>query len=280
MSGDDLPPTTWGAGVDAEQLTTLRLRKGREALERGEGSLALAEAEELLDTAPGQEDALWLSGEAAFELGDVHTAALALQTLVDRRPLAAEAWSLLARCRLDRAEFDAANDAATRCLQLQPELAHDLAQAHFVLGIVARQRGRPEAGDHLAQASERDPGCFARGPTVEPKRWVAALPLAIELLPDELRAIFAHVEIDLRDHPRAELLEHSSDPLSPLIPCLVLPPLPPPGLPPARIAIFTDNLRAADPGKGALARALGEALTDLGGLWMDVDLEEGPFSEE
>ncbi len=278
MSGDELPPATWGAGVDAEAMSRLRLDKGREALEQGDPGLALVEAEELLDGDPAHEEALWLAAEAAFELGANFTAVAALEPLLAQRPMAAEAWSLLSRCRLEGMELEEAEQAARRCLALSPERAHDEGQAWFVLGIIGRQRGEPDFKEALRRAADRDPGCFAPRQPSDPAAWRAALPKALLRLPPSLRSLFASISIELRSFPANDDLELRGVPLSPLVPCQMLAPHPPPELPPARIALYTDNLHPDSPEDEDLARSIVWALSDLAGLWAPLDLDL--FSEE
>lgn len=280
MSGDDLPPAEWGAGVDPDAMSDLRLRKGREALEQGDAGLALVEAEELLDINPSHEEALWLAAEAAFELGAGATAIGALEPLLTLQPLSAEAWSLLARCRLDGMELDAAAQAARRSIELVPERAHDEAQAWFVLGIIGRQRGLLDFRSSLEQAAARDPGCYSLRPPDDPRSWKRALAQALKRLPLPLRPIYAAMKIELLDHPRNEDLSLMGEPLSPLVPAQMLPPEPPYGLPPAAIALYTANLRPQSPGPEGQIEALWGAMMDLSELWLPPEPELDDLSEE
>jgi tetratricopeptide (TPR) repeat protein len=109
---------------------------------------------EVLQTDPGQPQALYLHGLLDLAAGRADRAAGLLARAVDARPSHAGARLALARARLDVGQEDGAVDAAETALALDPSRA----EAHFLLGTALNALGRTEeAIASLLQAIARQP---------------------------------------------------------------------------------------------------------------------------
>lgn len=120
-------PSSWAPTLDPGALRELHLQHGRKALEGREPARALVEAEEVLDSSPDDDGALWLAAEALFDMGDLQSARLALGRLNRKARTTVEALSLAARVELELGEVEAADDLARRALDTREGAAHDRA---------------------------------------------------------------------------------------------------------------------------------------------------------
>src|SRR5262249_47441245 len=127
----------------------LRLNKGRELLAKGEVERARLELEEGLKLRPRDEMGLNLLGMVYFRLEMRREAAAIYRSLIDLHPEADILHSNLGILEFKEGRHDAATDALTRALSLNPRNP----KPHLYLGLIARLQGRDEEClEHLRKA--------------------------------------------------------------------------------------------------------------------------------
>ncbi len=146
---------------------------------------------------------LYLAASALYELGEhaeayeVSRRALALEELPELRHLEA----LL---HLQRAEREEALAAASRSIELDPELA----EGHHALGLSFTQLGRIEEADaSFAHASDLDPESYFRPFRLNQDDFDEVVDEALAELPEEFESYLENVEIAVEDVPDAALLK-------------------------------------------------------------------------
>ncbi len=174
------------------QLTSAKLEKARVLYDE-------ARFEEVIETLREEEsvEALYLRASALFELGeheeadDVCEGAISLEELPELRHLEA----LL---ELSRAESEKALTAASRSIELDPELA----EGHHALGLSLTQLGRiDEADAAFARAAELDPEGHVRPFRLSPEDFDEVVDEALAELPEEFETYLENVELAVEDVP-------------------------------------------------------------------------------
>jgi len=192
------------------------LDAARTALQRGDHVSAVLLAEELLDEAPDETEALLVVAEAAPSYGHGEVGALAAAQAASRGADigSLEAFALFAACEVDRA-LVSADAAITR----RPEDA----RAHLVRGLALECVGRvSEAEAAFVRASDLDPDSYPPLLEVPDDDWESHLLAARAQLDAPLRDALRGVSLELLDLPRLEVLRGLQPPPSPLVVALLV----------------------------------------------------------
>lgn len=261
--------------VDPDTMISLRLKKAREALLRGEAEAALIEAEELLEEHPGHADALFLVGDAAQTMRDSGMARLAFEQYLERRPATASALEGLAVARFECVEFQAALEAARASVEVEPGRA----RAWYYHGLLLERLGDQEGATRcFDRANALEPAGHPQPRTWSDAAWEEALEKGRKLLPGPIRAFYAQVPVRWERFPaEAELLDHSP-PLSPMSYALFEgePPIEgdPWTEPPRSVRLYRGNLRHGARKLEDLARRIADALLHEAAAWLGVQEDE------
>lgn len=214
--------------LDARARVAMTLQAGRQALLAENSAVAMMVAEEILDEAPDDVEALELLVEAAARCGHAPLAVEAVRQLAARgvdRP-ALEAVVLLAAVRLEPAL-----DAAERALGRD---AAD-ARAWAVRGQTLELLGRVEEADAaLARARALDPRRYPD--PVDVADWDNLVYEALSELDPDVRDVARGIALDLRPIPDRDWLVDSTAPYPPI------PPSTHGGPDGERLLLFTRNL--------------------------------------
>ncbi len=210
---DDVGGGNWI--IDPLARHAMLMEASRAALARGAFSEAVTLAEELLDDAPDELEALLIIAEAAPRYGHAEVGVLAA-TQAGRRGLevgALEAAALLAARQVERA-LERANALLAR--------APDHARGHAVRGQALDLLGRTEEAEQaLARAFALRPEHYPLPLTVEPAEWDSLLFAAQASLETNFRDVLRRVDITLADLPRLADLHEMQPPPSPLVDALL-----------------------------------------------------------
>lgn len=248
--------------MEPNALGALRLQQARTALEDGDPHSAIVEAEELLDEAPDNLDALFLVGDACLELGDAAGAHAAFLRYLELAPEDAGALSGLAVACFDLTDFEGCIEYARQATTLETELA----EAWYYLGLAQERLGRDrEARRAFARAEKLDPESWPLLKPLSQAEWNVVLGRALQLLPPALKAWFDHVRLDVQALPDLDDLREAQPPLPPTVPALYI------GEPPDHspdpwqthpdcVKVYRTNVERAALWSGDLPRTLAEAL--------------------
>ncbi len=261
--------------IDPETMISMRLKKGRDALARGEPSMALVEAEELLDEHPGHTDALSLSGEAALALRNAPLARVTLEQVLEVRPDSAAVHDLLAVARFECVDWPATLASAKAAIAADPSLA----RAWYYQGLALERTGDAEGALR----------CFERAETLDGERWPLprnfseaawedGLNRGRRLLPGPIRGFYAKVPIRWERFPSETEIQANFPPLSPLSYALFEGEPPADGDPwtesPISVRLFRGNLRHGARSVDDLGKRLADALLQEAAAWLGIMAEE------
>ena len=266
-------PVPWS--VPTDYLLRLRLDAALRALEGGEYTAALVEAEELLAEAPGHEPALGVVGTAALQLGNATLACEAFSLLLELRPDDAETHAVLAMARFGLADLHGALRSARSAVALRP----DLPEAWYYAGLAEeRLRRDTEAREAFARAEALAPDTYAEPDELADDLWQTALGTAATLLPAPLQRFYGDVPARWEDFPQMDELLAVDPPLSPFTDALYDGTPPVEGDPwsqrPGAIRLFRRNLARPSAGPDELAARIARALVHEALDWLGVSMEE------
>ena len=268
--------------VDPDIIAAMRLDKARRAFDAGEVDTALVEAEELLEQRPDDTDALRVVGRAALTIGDAAMAASAFNQLVALAgPEEATTWSGLALARLELADFEGGLAAADRALGLDAALAEAWCARAMCLDRVGRA---VEAVADYARAHELQPTHYPLPVQLPAATWARALGVARRSLPGPIRAFYSGVALNWAEHPDPELLRAEEPPLNPFTWALA------DGLPsedgdpwvdrPSGVTLFRANIAWPPAEMPEIARRIRVALLQEAMHWLAMDEDEEGWLEQ
>lgn len=257
--------------IDPDTMLAMRLKKGREALSRGEPSMALVEAEELLDERPDHPEALLLSGEAALILRDAALARATLDHVLRLKPDSARVLDLLAVARFECADWPGALEAARAALVGDPGLA----RPWYYQGLTLERTGDPaEALRCFERAHAMDNESWPLPRNFSDSAWEEGLARGRRLLPGPIRGFYAKVPVIWEKFPDDRELREASPPLSPLSYALFEGEPPLDGDPwtegPKSIRLFRGNLRHGASTVEELGKRLADALLQEAAAWLGI----------
>ncbi len=260
--------------IDPETMITLRLKKGREALFRGEPAVALVEAEELLDEHQGQPDALTLVGEAALAMRDAPLARTALEQALDASPTASRR-ELLAIARFECVDWKGALEVVRAALEEDPSLA----RAWYYQGLLLERTGDAEgAVRSFDRAHDLAPDQWPLPRNFSEAAWEDGLARGRKLLPGPIRGFYAKVPIRWERFPSEAEIRAAFPPLSPLSYALFEGEPPTDGDPwtegPKSVRLFRGNLRHGARSVEDLSRKLADALLQEAAAWLGAGIDE------
>lgn len=261
--------------IDPDTMIHLRLRKGREALSRGEPELALVEGEELLEDHPGQVDALQLVGDAALSMHDAPLARATFEQLLERQPDRPHALEGLAVALFECVEFRPALEQARAAIEREPGLARCWYYQGLLLERLADQEGANRCFD---RAHALSPEAWPLPRNYSDHAWEEALAQGRRLLPGPIRGFYAKVPLRWERFPAEAELRAPFPPLSPLSYALFegTPPLQ--GDPwtegPKSVRLYRGNLRHGARKVEDLARRIAESLLQEAAAWLGVAGDE------
>lgn len=258
---DDTGSGPWT--MDSHTRAEMRNLAARRSLVSGDETRAILEAEEALDEAPNDADALLIVAEAELLLE---------RPLVARRALAglttAHAWTLRAEACWGSADLLGTVEAGRAALAAGPETAalHDRVGA-----ALERLSGREvEGSEHRSRATELDAANFPPPLSLDARAYESATAIALKRLKGPLARLWRDVPIRLEPWPTLEDLHSESPPLHPEVDALYEGEPPEPGegeVRPQALRLFRRNLAyAAD--LDEVAERIFQALVDEGTAWL------------
>jgi len=264
-----------------EGMRDMRLKEAKEAFKAGNYSLALIEAEELLDHHPDDFDALMIVGDSSLELGEALGAEAAFSRFLEFRPDDPIALSALAIARFELTDMDSAIASANRTLHLVP----DHAEAIYIRSLAQEMLGdHSQAADGFLRASELAPEHYPIPKLAVASDWDAIVEAAKGKLHAKLQAWFVGIEISIADSPVVAQLREHSPPLSPSSLVLYQGPLPDPGadlwvLKPERMEIYRKNVCRAGMRDGGLVAPVASGLRREALEWIGLPRDAYPLEE-
>jgi len=174
--------------VDQQAVDAL-LDLAEEALEAGDTTQALHLCGQVLQWAPQQVGALFISAEAHRDLGASEDAEERYRFVTQARPNYAPAWSGLATTRFDLLEFELARVAALRAIRLDPGLG----EAYYVRAMIRERRSDFDG-------AARD---FLRAFRIDPVSW----PRPLELTDAMIEAVVHEAAMSLHATVRSYLTQ-------------------------------------------------------------------------
>ncbi len=258
---DDTGSGPWR--MDSHTRAEMRNLAARRSLASGDAARAILEAEEALDEAPQDADALLIVAEAELALE---------RPLVARRALAglttARAWTLRAEACWGSADLLGTVEAGCAALAAGPETAalHDRVGA-----ALERLSGREAEGrEHRSRATEMDAASFPPPLGLDARAFETATASAVKRLKGRLARLWRDVPMRLEPWPTLEDLHSESPPLHPDVDALYEGEPPEPGegdVRPTALRLFRRNLDyAADASE--VADRVFQALVDEGTAWL------------
>ncbi len=272
---DTLSSGSWS--LDVTTRRALRIERIQAVIRAGAFQEAVLEAEELLDEAPDDAEALVLLGDVSIETGDLEVAVLAFEHHL--MLVGGEApRSLLG---LAVAHFELCN--VVRSLEASREairLQSDLAEAHHYAGLAHECLGRPEdARDAFATARRIAPEHFPVPISLEPAHWQEVIASSSRLLEPGLQHFWNDLPIRLLPLPDLEELQRSDPPISPRIAGLVIGE-PPEGVDPATVRpgglrLYTNTLSRLG-SVDSIVKQVAETLHSEALAWLGLMMEDTP----
>lgn len=261
--------------IDPDTMLAMRLKKGREALARGEASMALVEAEELLDERPDHADALVLSGEAALVLRDAALARATLEQALHLKPADAVVLDLLTVARFECADWTGTLEAARAALAKDARLS----RPWYYQGLTLERSGDgAEALRCFERAHAMDADAWPLPRNFSDAAWEDGLARGRKLLPGPIRGFYAKVPIIWEKFPDDKEIREAVPPLSPLSYALFEGQPPLDGDPwtegPKSIRLFRGNLRHGAATVEDLGKRLADALLQEAAAWLGILGEE------
>ncbi len=197
------PPAEWESLLDAAAA----------ALDAG----AHHEALQLCDRAAIAGDearyhAALLRGDVLIEMGDPAGALTAYETVADPDVEDPELDCARGIALFELGRLAEADNALKSAVRGQA----DLAEGHYVLGLIAEILGTGQEVEHFRKARKLDPERFAPPLQLSREQFEAAVDEALEHLPAPLRAALERVPVLIAELPHADDLKHAEPPLSPL----------------------------------------------------------------
>lgn len=273
------PRTDQALAMDRGALDFLRIERARAALEKGDPTTAIVEAEELLDVSPDNLDALLLVGEASLDLGDAVVGHAALSRYCELNPNNAVALSALAVSSFELTWLELSVASARRATTLDPRSA----EAWFFLGLSLERVGEfAQSLDALSRAAQLSPEAY---PLIEPVNdadWARAVEKGRRLLPRELSAWYREVPLRVEHFPELDELRATQPPLSPTTPALILGPPPEDGTDPwvtrpEALRLYRGNLERIAAMEGDLPRRIAEAMRGEALEWLALPDDAYPL---
>ncbi len=201
----------------SQQADTPTLIDAEEALESGDIETALVIAEGLLDGDPDNPEVLFVAADCLLDLQEPGEALHLLDRAIKQAPdegvlVHSRGIALFEQCRFDQAEAEFKKAMA---------LETGLGEPRFYLGILAERRGETEvAAGHFQDAVDREPESL-----VLPRAWTAGeirkgFDEIVEEMPDPFGLYLASLSLQIEDLPTDKDLAASTDPISPLVHCI------------------------------------------------------------
>ena len=266
---DEAPSGPWT--VDPATLTALRLEKAKEAIRGGDATTALIEAEELLNTPPIHDEALFLVAEAALTLGDATMAKSAFQQFLLEEPEHPPALTGLSVALFETAEIAESLAASQRAAELAP----DTPEAWHYIGLALERSDRPdEAALAFQKAHEMRPGMFPLKIDISDEEWEQAVEDGKRGLPGPIRAFYAKIPVVWESFPTVDDLHHGPLPLSPLTDALYVGKAPEEADPwihsPQKVRLFRGNLGYPPVDADGLSQRITRALFHEAIDWLGI----------
>jgi len=163
-----------------------------------DGARALREARRAVRRYPDDPDLRIRLGDAWLDEGQIHLAEAAYRETTELDPRYDEAWTALADARVELADWTGAEQAVQQALAIHPRSA----AAYHVRGVIEELTGRVRAADRsYARAARLDPRSYFEPYRISSKAFDAALRMAIDELPADLREALTGVRILTRRFP-------------------------------------------------------------------------------
>jgi tetratricopeptide (TPR) repeat protein len=274
------PGAAGGLLMDQGLVREMRLKKAAEALARGEPDAAIVEAEELLDDAPENIQALILVGDASLEIGSPAVAREAFEAVLTHVPDHGGALSGLTIARFELGDLDGCVESAMEITRAQPLLP----EPWYYMGLALERLGAArEAAGALTSAARLAPETYPLLTPLDEGDWGKVLTKAAGMLAPQLARWLSGATFQLRRFPDMDAL-HELDPLaSPTTPAIFAdepPDEPDWDSPPPTVWVFQANVERIAAMDGiSPPQLLAEALRMEALDWHNLESDDLPLTE-
>jgi predicted Zn-dependent protease with MMP-like domain len=197
-----------GAEVDLDAILDL----AEDALDRGDPKGALTYCDQALEVDPAHPGALFLSGEAYFELRELDEAEARFRRVLQEEPDHAASWAGLAGALFEQLRFDEAWNASLRATRLDPRDP----EGWWWRGLLRERRGDlPGADRALRRASLLDDRRFPWPIPLTDAMIEAVVEQSLRDMHPSIRTYLQQIPILLEEVPSDDVLFDFEEPPSP-----------------------------------------------------------------